>query len=62
MDAIDSLRGVLDSASPLASLASALRGELGDALLDPFIAARVSWDIWRQAGQELKDEKASPRV
>ncbi len=25
-------------------------------------AARVSWDIWRQAGQELKDEKAGPRV
>lgn len=57
IDAIDSLRGVLDTASPAASLASALAGELGDAVLDPFIAARVSWDIWRQAGQEPRNEK-----
>lgn len=57
IDAIDSLRRVLDTASPAASLASALAGEFGDALLDPFIAAGVTWDIWRQAEQELKDEK-----
>lgn len=57
IDAIDSLRSVLDTASPVASLVSALAGELGDAVLDPFIAIRVTWDIWRQAGQELKDEK-----
>lgn len=62
MDAIDSLRTVLDSTSPLVSLVSLLRGELGEALLDPFIAARVIWDIWRQAGQELKDEEATPRM
>ncbi len=57
INTIDSVRSVLDTASPIASLASALAGELGDALLDPFIAARVSWDIWRQAGQELIEEK-----
>jgi len=55
--ALDSLRTVLDTASPAASLASAFHGELGDALLDPFIVARVGWDIWRQAGEELQDEK-----
>jgi len=38
-------------------LASAFHGELGDVLLDPFIVARVGWDIWRQAGEELQDEK-----
>lgn len=52
--ALDSLRTVLDTASPAASLASVLHGELGDALLDPFIAAKVVWDIWRQAGEELQ--------
>jgi len=57
IDAIDSLRSVLGTASPAASLASALAGELGDAILDPFIATRVCWDIWQQAGQELKQEK-----
>jgi len=55
--ALDSLRKVADSASPAASLVSALRGELGDALLDPFIVARVAWDIWHQAGRELADGK-----
>jgi DNA-directed RNA polymerase subunit RPC12/RpoP len=54
--ALDSLRTVLDTASPAASLASAFRGELGDALLDPFIAARVGWDIWYEAGKNLQDE------
>jgi DNA-directed RNA polymerase subunit RPC12/RpoP len=51
--ALDSLREVADSASPAASLVSALHGELGDTLLDPFIVARVAWDIWHQAGREL---------
>jgi len=55
--ALDSLREVADSASPVASLISALKGEFGDALLDPFIAARVAWDIWYQAGRELADEQ-----
>ena len=53
--ALDSLRAVTDSASPAASLVSALHGELGDALLDPFIVTRVAWDIWHQAGRELVD-------
>jgi len=55
--ALDSLRTVVDGASPAASLVSALHGELGDALLDPFIVARVAWDIWHQAGRELADGK-----
>ncbi len=55
--ALDSLRTVLDTASPAASLASMFHGELGDALLDPFIAARVGWDIWHQASKEIRDEK-----
>ena len=54
--ALDSLRGVLDTASPAASLVSALHGEFGDALLDPFLAARLGWDIWHKAGEELEKE------
>lgn len=57
MAALDSLRDVLDTASPAASLASVLQGELGDALLDPFIVARVGWDIWHKAGEELRRSK-----
>jgi DNA-directed RNA polymerase subunit RPC12/RpoP len=57
IDALDSLREVADTASPVASLVSALRGELGDTLLDPFIVARVAWDIWHQAGRELAGEQ-----
>lgn len=57
MAALDSLRTVLDTASPAASLASAFHGELGDALLDPFIVTRVGWDIWHQAGKELQDKE-----
>ena len=56
IDALDSLREVADSASPAASLVSALRGEFGDTLLDPFIVARVAWDIWHQAGREIAGE------
>jgi DNA-directed RNA polymerase subunit RPC12/RpoP len=55
--ALDSLRTVIDKASPAASLASAFHGEFGDALLDPFITARVGWDIWCQAGKNLYGEK-----
>lgn len=59
--ALDSLRTVLDRASPAASLASAFHGEFGDALLDPFIAARIGWDIWCLAGQQLQDERQSQK-
>ena len=55
--ALDSLRKVADIVSPVASLVSALRGELGDALLDPFIVARVAWDIWHQSEKELASER-----
>jgi len=52
--ALASLLEALEPASPQASLNHILRGELGEALADPFIAIRTGLQIWQQAGQELE--------
>jgi len=52
--ALASLLEALEPASPQASLNRLLRGELGEALADPFIAIRTGLQIWQQAGEELE--------
>lgn len=53
-EALASLLKALEPASPQASLNRLLRGELGEALADPFIAIRTGLQIWQQAGEDLE--------
>ena len=57
-EALASLLESLEPASPQASLNRLLRGELGEAMADPFIAIRAGLQIWQQAGQELESRQS----
>lgn len=51
-----SLIDALDPVSPQAALGRLLRGDLKDALDDPFIAAKAVLDIWKDACKEDEDD------
>lgn len=55
-DAVSALIEALDPASPRATLIHILKGHIGEAVGDPFIAVRTALRIWQDAGHELELE------